>query len=238
MRPSSTPFVKICGLSRLADLRAAERLGAAYVGLIVEVGRSPRSVTRHQARLLARAARALPVMVTTCEDPDRIAELARFVQPGVVQLHSFRPGLLRSVAGLAPNIECWQVVSVEAEEGFDPAAPRALLGEAIAAGADKVLLDASRGGESGGTGLTLDWDLAASLVAAAGDTPVILAGGLDPGNVGEAIRRVRPAGVDVSSGVEVAGNTKSLALIRSFFQAVGEVTAGEGTAKTDATHLG
>jgi phosphoribosylanthranilate isomerase len=68
-------------------MRAAEALGARYVGLIVEVARSPRSLSRPQARLMARAAHASPVLVTTSTDPSVVAEMAGFVQPAVVQLH-------------------------------------------------------------------------------------------------------------------------------------------------------
>jgi phosphoribosylanthranilate isomerase len=216
-------YVKICGLSTVAHLRVAESCGAAYVGFIVEVARSPRSLSRWQARVLARAARVPSVVVTTSEDPDEVAELARIVQPTAVQLHGEGSALLSRLRDALPDAELWQVVAVEVDHLSDLKAA-ARIEAAVGAGAARIVLDSARGGRSGGTGLAMDWDAAAELVEAAGTTPAILAGGLNPGNVGEAIRRVRPAGVDVSSGVETAPNVKSPALIRAFCEAVRQVT--------------
>lgn len=231
MCPKPPPILKICGLRTLADVRVAEACGATHVGFIVEVGRSPRSLTRRQARLLARAARAATVMVTTSEDPGEIAELAGIVQPTVVQLHGAPRPVTPLRAGLAGR-EVWQVVAVEAGPEPDLHGPREQLEAARASGADRVVLDAAKGGHSGGTGATIDWEAAAALVEAAGDVSVILAGGLHPGNVAEAIRRVLPAGVDASSGVEVAGNAKSPRLIRAFCAAVRQVTPALRGAKS------
>jgi len=219
-------IVKICGLSTIAHMRTAEALGAAYVGFIVETPESPRSLSRDQARLLARAARAPSVMVTTCRDWRTIVELAAIVQPAVVQLHGSGPGLVTSVRERLPNMEPWHVVSMQVGVEPDLEAASDEIASAVDAGASKIVLDSATRGRSGGTGVTMDWEAAAELVARAAGTPVLLAGGLNPGNVAEAIRRVRPAGVDVSSGVETAPNAKSHLLIRSFFEAVRQVTPG------------
>jgi len=226
MDETTVPRIKVCGLTTLAAMRVAESWGANYVGLIVEVARSPRSLARGPARLLARAARARPVLVTTLEDAGAVIELAAFVQPAVVQLHSGPETAERVRRGLE-GIEVWPVVAVAT--GAQSGSPevdrlRAEVASAITAGADKIVLDSARGGQSGGTGSVMDWGVAAELVSAARATPVILAGGLDPWNVAEAIRRVRPRGVDVSSGVESSPGVKSAALIRAFCREVTEVT--------------
>jgi phosphoribosylanthranilate isomerase len=224
---SQPPFiVKVCGLSGIADVRLAEACGATHVGLIVEVARSPRSVGRDQARVLARAARATSVMVTTSTDADEIAELAGTVQPGVVQLHGEAPSLLPALAGALPGCELWPVVPVEVGDDPDLDQPAARIKAARDAGARCVLLDAARGGQSGGTGQGMSWEAAARLVALAGDLSVILAGGLSPDNVAEAVRRVRPRGVDASSGVERSPGAKSPRLTRAFCENVREVTSG------------
>ncbi len=228
MNNTATPFVKVCGLTSLGHIRAAELLGARYVGLVVEVSRSPRTLSREQARLLARAVRAQAVLVTTAAEPDRIAQMARFVQADVVQLHGDGGApLVEQVRAALPTTEVWRVIAldVEADGSADDAVElRAQIERAVAAGAHKLLIDSAKGGQTGGTGLAADWRTAAKLAESAGQTPVILAGGLSAANVAEAIRLVRPQGVDVSSGVESAPGVKSPHLMREFFAAVTLVT--------------
>jgi len=219
------PFVKVCGLTSVGHLRAAEALGASYVGLIVEVARSPRSLTREQARLMARAAHVPPALVTTCTEATEIAALVDAVRPAVVQLHSDAgPALVEAVRRLTGDVEVWQVVPIPADSpATDVGRFVAEAQAAGAAGASKLVVDSARGGQSGGTGVPADWDTAAAIVEAAG-VPVVLAGGLSPGNVAAAIRRVRPAGLDVSSGVETAPGAKSPRLMMGFFRSVSSVT--------------
>jgi len=221
---AKTPFIaKICGLSAISAVRVAEACGATHVGLIVEVARSPRCVTRWQARLLSRAARLPSVMVTTAREAAEVIELARIVQPTVVQLHEAPPSVIGRLREALPQVTPWMVVAVEA--GSAPDRGAAAVEAAREAGAEAIVLDSARRGRTGGTGLAMDWETAANLVEHAAPTPVVLAGGLNPGNVAEAVRRARPAGVDVSSGVESAPNVKSPHLIRAFCAAVRQVTA-------------
>lgn len=239
MQPRSEPFIKMCGLTSVGHLRAAEQLGASYVGLVVEVRRSPRSLSRAQARLMARAARVPPVLVTVRTEAEEVAGLVAAVRPAVVQLHAGGPELVGAVRRLISGVEVWYAVSVDvaassAESGRFLAESQA----ARAAGADKVLVDSAKEGRSGGTGAALSWDLAAAMVEGMGDTPVILAGGLTPGNVAEAIRRVRPAGVDVSSGVEATPGVKSPVLMLRFCRSVSSVTEGGGEKTPDERNPG
>lgn len=229
---AQSPFIlKICGLSGIAEIRVAEACGATHVGLIVEVARSPRSLTRHQAQVLARATQVSSVMVTTAEEADDVICLARIVQPTVVQLHGAPPSAVEALRDALPGVGVWLAVAVEAGVTPDLEVAAAEIEAAGAAGADAIVLDSARGGQAGGTGLAMDWEAAARLVERVGGTPVILAGGLEPSNVAEAVRRVRPAGVDVSSGVESAPNAKSPALIRAFCAAVRQITEGRDSAK-------
>jgi len=219
------PFIlKICGLSGIAPLRVAEACGATHVGLIVEVARSPRCLTRLQARMLARAARVPSVMVTVSTEADEVVELARTVQPTVVQLHGAPPSVTGRLREALPQVTPWMVVAVEAGSAPDRDAAIGEIEAAREAGAEAIVLDSARGGRTGGTGLPMDWETAAELVERAAPTPVILAGGLNPGNVAEAVRQARPAGVDVSSGVESRPNVKSPHSIHAFCAAVRQVT--------------
>jgi phosphoribosylanthranilate isomerase len=229
---AKSPFIlKICGLSGIAPIRWAEACGATHIGLVVEAPRSPRSVTRSQARMLARATRATAVMVTTAEEAGDVIALARTVQPAVVQLHGAPPSVVGALRDALPGVGVWLAVAVEAGAAPNLEAATARIEAAEAAGADAIVLDSARGGQAGGTGVAMDWEAAAQLVERAGQAPVILAGGLDPANVAEAIRRARPAGVDVSSGVELTPNTKSPASIRAFCAAVRQVTGDPIPAK-------
>jgi phosphoribosylanthranilate isomerase len=162
------------------------------------------------------------VVVTDEPDPGRVAELAAFVQPAVVQWYGWAPDTVGVLRQGVPSGELWVSVGVEERDGGQA---EERLAAAIAAGADRVVLDTARAGRSGGTGQAMDWGLAAGLVRRARPTPVVLAGGLTPGNVAEAVRQVGPAAVDVSSGVETAPSAKSARLIRAFVEAVREVTS-------------
>lgn len=219
-----TFILKICGLTRLADLRTAEFCGATHIGLVVEVASSPRSLLRDHARVLARASQACAVMVTTSNDPNHITELALGVRPEVVQLHGGPPQVLAALKETLPGVQLWYAVTMQAGQSPNLEELLCRIHIAKAAGADALVLDAAVGGTPGGTGRTVDWQAASQLVREAVPTPTILAGGLNPNNVVEAVCQVRPAGVDVSSGVETAPNVKSPSLIRAFCQAVREIT--------------
>lgn len=204
--------VKICGLTLPGDARLAVRAGADAVGLIF--AESKRRVTPDEAKALARAAReeasdfgrevdVFGVFVN--EAPARMREIARDVPLDVIQLHGDEePRLARELSGL-------RLVKAVRVRGPDS------LGEIKglwASGAFQVLLlDTYSESARGGTGKTFDWTVAAE---AAQRVPIILSGGLTPQNVAEAVRKVRPAMVDASSGVETSPGVKDRALVERF----------------------
>ncbi|GGI98108.1 N-(5'-phosphoribosyl)anthranilate isomerase [Halobellus salinus] len=200
--------VKICGVTNGDDLRVVARAGADAVGIITDVSvDTPRDVSLERAATLVDA--APPFLTTTLVTmPETVAEAvetAEAVRPDVLQVHGgFAPGEFRSLRESIPA----KVVGV-----VDAEAPERV--RAVAPAVDAVLVDSVDGAGAGGTGETHDWDATAEVVATV-ETPVILAGGLAPENVAEAVRTVRPFAVDVASGVERTGGRKDRDAVRRF----------------------
>lgn len=197
--------VKICGITNVEDAQAAVAAGADLLGFVFYDG-SPRHVTVQQA-----------------------AAIAHTVSPFVVRVGLFvnAPAELVSEAMSACGLQLLQFHGDETPEyccQFGAMSMKALRvkdAEAIRSlpeyPTDAWLLDAFVPGQLGGTGHSFNWDLAIEAVKLG--KPVFLAGGLTPENVAEAVRKVQPYGVDVSSGVESAPGKKDHAKVRAFIQA-------------------
>jgi phosphoribosylanthranilate isomerase len=222
-------LVKVCGLTRSADVLLAAELGAWALGFVLT--ESPRRIgAAETARLIAAATRRgsgaageerpgrapHTVAVVTTEPAGWIAEALEESGADAVQLSAGADGpTVAQVREAAARLRRRPLVIAAAD------APDAAL-------ADFVLLDARTTGAYGGTGETLDWRaLAAEPGRPAED--VVLAGGLRPDNVGAAIAALHPAAVDLSSGVESAPGVKDHQRLRDFFAAV--VQADEGAAR-------
>ncbi|MFN2385733.1 MAG: N-(5'-phosphoribosyl)anthranilate isomerase, partial [Thermoanaerobaculia bacterium] len=178
--------IKICGLTREEDVRVAADLGAAYLGFHFASG-SPRRVTLEKARSLARCARgALRVGVFVGESREEIEAASEAASLDLAQLH--REAREEDLSLPVPIIAVVQVTPSGARR---PAAE-------ILTRCHALLFD-SDDGTRAGPRAPFDWS---ALVADRSAVPVWLAGGLTPENVAEAVRKVRPAGVDVASGVE------------------------------------
>ena len=193
--------IKLCGLSRLEDIEAANRLKPDYAGFVFWP-ESRRAVTPAQAAALKAALdpsiRAVGVFVD--EDPENVAQLLAAGIIDLAQLHGREgPGYLRILSGLVGH-RTIQAVKVTGPEDLD---------RARESRADHLLLDAGAG-----EGRPFDWSLLSVF-----SRPYFLAGGLTPDNVGEAIRTLAPWGVDVSSGVETDGR-KDPAKMEAFVAAV------------------
>lgn len=201
-----TTAIKVCGLTRVDDALAAARLGANAIGVVL-YSESPRFVTHEQAR---RIVDAVPPFVTT---------VALMVNPSAEQVNGVieqvRPALLQFHGDESPefctsfSVPYIKALRVKPETDL-------LQYSRTYASAKGLLLDAFVAGTRGGTGAVFDW----SLIPRELSLPLILAGGLNPDNVSEAIRRVRPWAVDVSSGVEVEKGKKDAALIAAFIRGV------------------
>jgi phosphoribosylanthranilate isomerase len=201
---------KICGLTSEADVRAAVEAGADAVGVVADVDvDTPREVSVERAAELAAVAPPFvtTVLVTMPPAPDRAVELVRRVGPDAVQVHAgLPPG---DLAYLRSKVTARVVQAVDAA---DPEHARRY--DDVA---DALLVDSTDGDGGGGTGRTHDWERTRELAAEL-DSPVVLAGGLTPDNVAEAVATVRPFAVDVASGVERAGGRKDHDAVASFVE--------------------
>jgi phosphoribosylanthranilate isomerase len=205
--PATPPRVKICGITRLEDALAAVRLGADALGFNFWPG-SQRYLAPAAAREILRALPPFVTAVGVFVDPTREEAISAAAISGVqvLQLHGDEPPELCAHLPL-PVLKGIRVSG--------PAA-LALLGRYV--GVAGFLLDAASPGY-GGSGRTFDWSLVAG---AAERVTVVLAGGLTPANVAEAVRAVRPYAVDVASGVESAPGVKDPELMSRFIRAAKE----------------
>ena len=224
----AAPMIKICGLTHLDDVLLARDLGAWAVGFVFAP--SPRRLTPAAARGIVeglsggdrpRGGAAVPHTVGVFGDipAEEIASVVGQVGLSAVQLHGAEgPGgdaVRAALADLGRPVLVIQAVPVDPED-TDVAALRQAVVEARGA-ADIVLLDTRLRGRFGGTGAALPW----SLVAAAAEGEVLIAGGISPDNIEQAVRESRAWGVDVSSGVERSPGVKDARLMRQLFARAG-----------------
>ena len=214
--------VKICGITRPEWARAAAEAGADAIGLVF--AESPRRVTAGEAGRIVQALVpwVSPVGVFVDESPAAIRAVAAEVGLAAVQLHGDEPPETLPQLG---HLKVIKAVPIASEEDLEAARRWRRQAERLGRLPDAYLVDARvEGGPKGGTGRPADWRLAARMISE-GFWPLILAGGLGPHNVAEAIAAVRPWGVDGSSGLETAPGQKSPDKIRQFVEAVR--TAGD-----------
>ncbi|MDD3448144.1 MAG: phosphoribosylanthranilate isomerase [Gammaproteobacteria bacterium] len=198
--------VKICGITRADDAREAVRLGADAIGLVFHPP-SPRHVNPPRAREIRAVVPAFVTVVGLFVDaePDLVREAIASVPLDLLQFHGAEPPEYCRSLG-RPYMK-----AVRMREGVDLHAECARYGDAAA-----LLVDTYRPGVAGGTGETFDW----SRIPRGLELPLVLAGGLDPGNVDAAVRQVRPYAVDVSGGVEAAKGIKDPAKMQAFIRGV------------------
>jgi phosphoribosylanthranilate isomerase len=205
--------IKFCGLTRAEDAREAVSLGASFVGVIFAGGPRMLTVERAAIVLADTPPTVRRVGVFGAQSPDEIARTVDALQLDIVQLHGDAGAARVAEVRGATNAMIWPVLRVREKlppEIFD-----------LVALADGVLLDALVPGALGGTGVALPWaELAVDVQRARRDVPIVLAGGLRPENVAEAIGVLSPDAVDVSSGVESAPGIKDHERMRAFRDAV------------------
>lgn len=198
--------VKICGFTRPDNARLAVQLGVDAIGLVFYPP-SPRFVGVEQARAIVEG---LPPFLTVVglfvdEEPARVRAILEAVRIDRLQFHGDEP------PDYCAQFRVSYIKSIRMRTGTDLAQVASDY-----AGADALLLDVDDPAAKGGTGTRFDW----SMIAPDCPLPLILAGGLDPGNAAEALRRVRPYALDVSSGVESAKGVKDPDKMAAFLKEV------------------
>lgn len=196
--------VKICGVTTVEDARLAVDLGASAIGLVMWP-HSPRYVEPARARAIVDALPPFVAAVGVFVDQTDALRLAGKVRLTTLQFHGDEPAVVYRDCAL-PVIKSVAVRDRAALDAADNVPSHAW-----------VLLDAHDPEKRGGTGTRIDWTIAAEIAAR---RPVILSGGLTPDNVLEAIETVRPAAIDVSSGVESAPGRKDPAKLRALFDVI------------------
>ena len=198
-------LVKICGITQLEDAEAAVECGASALGFVFWPD-SPRFID--PTRAFAIAAKlppfVTPVGVFVNQPAEHVNEVAAFVGLGAVQLHGEES--VEYAATLTRPVLKAMTLTATADGTIDRWPSTAM-----------VLLDTHDPVRRGGTGQTIDWTRAAAVAAR---RRILLAGGVTPDNVAEAIDRVRPFGIDVSSGVESSPGVKDRGKLRALFEAV------------------
>jgi phosphoribosylanthranilate isomerase len=201
-------------MTRPQDAALGAEIGASYIGVVFADG--PRRVTPAQAKKIFAPVgnKVKRVGVFGTNDPDEIARASEEIHLDVAQLHADPTTADVRAIRRKFNGEIWAAIRISGSHIPSEA-------EALFDSADAIVLDARSEKQLGGTGQALPWnDLAVDLARDRGSSAVVLAGGLNPRNVGSAVRTLGPDVVDVSSGVESAPGIKDPWLMREFYAAV------------------
>jgi phosphoribosylanthranilate isomerase len=209
--------VKICGITSNEDLVTAIEAGADAVGFVVNVSSSPRNITIENAEKLMKNT---PVFVknVVVAVPKRLGELVEIyerLRPDVLQIHGHNLSDLVIREKLA-NTRLIRAVQVKSDYAVDEAVKAANT-------FDAVLVDSFVPDRFGGTGEVHDWELSKRVKEKVHPKPLILAGGLNPENVQDAVHVVKPYAVDVSSGVETKPGIKDSKKVFEFIKNAKEV---------------
>lgn len=201
--------VKICGITRCEDARLAVDAGADAIGLVF-YEKSPRFVTNNQAAEISQVIPAFVSRVALFKDAEQqmIESVLAQVEIDLIQFHG------RETADYCEQFNRPYIKAI-GMKGTEHDADFLITSAESYQSAKALLLDGHAPGEAGGTGESFDWALIASV-----DKPIILAGGLTPDNVKQAINLVHPFAVDVSSGVESSPGVKDKGKIAAFMQQV------------------
>lgn len=220
----STTRVKLCGTTSVEDARTGEDAGAHYIGVLVGINFSPRTVEPEEARAIS-AAVSVPIVLLTYErSASWTADMVDYTGAAAVQLLGQEsPDVVHELTKLMPG-EVWKTLflpSGEAADGLEPELVSQMSAYAEA-GADKLLVDSvaliDGRPKFGGTGQTHDWAVAGRVIAAA-PVPTFLSGGIAAHNAAEACATITPYGLDLCSGVESSPGQRDPARTRALMAA-------------------
>ena len=209
--------VKVCGITSIADLEIAAEAGADAIGMVVEVPQSSRNISMSKAKELINATPLFveTVVVTVPENVNYLQRIQEELNPSGIQVH----GLNHVIAEVRNKVKRSLLIgTVQAKSNL-------MIEEVvkIASYCDAILIDSFVPGKKGGSGVTHDWDISRRVREGIHPKPLILAGGLTPQNVKQAISLVKPFAVDVSSGVEASPGKKDRMKVIEFIKNAKEV---------------
>jgi phosphoribosylanthranilate isomerase len=209
--------IKICGITSIEALYAATDAGANAVGFVVDVSTSPRNLSIQRASNLIKNTPIFvdTVLVTVTNNIRKIQILDQELSPRRIQVYG-SPTFFKNIRKKMSNASLIGSVRVDTFNIIKNAIDTAKF-------CDAVLLDSYIADKHGGTGIIHDWNVSKQVKEAIYPKPLILAGGLNPSNVKEAINRVKPYAVDVSSGVESSPGLKDPNKIFEFIKNAKEI---------------
>jgi phosphoribosylanthranilate isomerase len=202
-----TVRVKICGITTKQDLKVAVNAGADALGFILEIPSSPRNITFDKAKKLIKL---VPIFVESIvviipENIDHLKRVYEQIKPNGIQIHGEKVPEVKAIREAFPHLHIIKTIHLDCKSF-----------ESNLKSFDAILLDSIVKGKYGGTGIVQDWKLSRRVRNEIYPTCFILAGGLTPDNVKDAILTVSPYGVDVSSGVESSLGIKDPKKIKNF----------------------
>ena len=212
-------LTKICGITNVDDARMVSKAGADYLGVLLNVGRSPRSVDQATAQEIVNASNLPVIILTFNHDPDQVMADIKALQPAGVQLAGSEDE--DYIIQLREKITCelWKSIHVSTADTarINSDALIKTIQSYHQLGVDKIILDSAvrREGKvyQGGTGQCFDWSLATTVKEQLPEVCLFLAGGINPDNISEALLQVSPDGIDLSSGVEAVVGRKNTELV-------------------------
>ena len=215
--------IKICGQTNLADCEMSVRLGADFLGVVVNVEWSARSRTIDEATPIFKKFADKTFLLTFNEKVDEsYRAMVKRLDPYALQLTGQEtPGQVTAIKELTgkPLFKSIHLHPEDSGDYDDPAIVMELVKLYINAGADGFILDTASGGKYGGTGKKSDWKKAAAIIEAV-YAPVFLAGGIGPDNVAKAIATPGVYGLDMASGVESSKGVKSEEKLQRLFEII------------------
>lgn len=223
--------VKVCGITCEEDAEKVAEAGADYMGIILNYPSSPRMITLRKAKNI-RSMATLPLVVLTPEMPEReIMELVEVLEPYALQFIGDEPPDFIYKLKRVISCEVWKSIHFP-EKGWQEIPLNENLKKInlyLDAGVEALVLDTfDRSGKRGGTGKTFDWEIGKRLIQEIKGR-VFLAGGITLSNVKEALERVRPYGIDLSSGVESSPGRKDKEKLQALMKKVRELREKYGS---------
>ena len=212
-------LTKICGITNVDDALMVSKAGADYLGVLLNVGRSPRSVDQATAQEIVTASNLPVIILTFNHDPDQVLTNIKTLQPAGVQLAGSENE--DYIIQLREQITCelWKSIHVSTTDTTSINCDELIkiIESYHKLGVDKIILDSAVRKEGtiykGGTGQCFDWSLAKTVKEQLPNVCLFLAGGINPDNICDALLQVSPDGIDLSSGVEAVVGRKKPELV-------------------------